>query len=348
MVLRVLVVELEHVVVDVRDRRDGDAVEAEPLELEAGHRARRVLEEDLVDAQLDLLVRAAGEVFVDDLLGERASGSHERSVVPGRGLLRGARGRTLRPARGHRALWSAPGGRPGGRRPRHRRDRLRRRAPLTAVAAGDLDDLSVQELWPFFLIGLARAGPLADPLHRRRSRTGASRTAILIGTAPLFSALLAVSCSTSPLGPALWRARCSWSQAGWLSPANGRGRRTGACSAPCSRSSAPRSSVFATTSCAGRTEDASRRSSPRRPRCRSWPRHFRARLRARPAPRGPRSPSYESPRRRSPRRGSRSAWPTPVDRRARPRPVTVVAPLNATQSLWGVRARRRAPRQRSR
>ena len=54
-VLRVLVVELEDVVVDVRDGRHRDAVEAEPLELEAGHRPGRVLEQDLVDAELDLL-----------------------------------------------------------------------------------------------------------------------------------------------------------------------------------------------------------------------------------------------------------------------------------------------------
>ena len=48
--------------VDVRDRRHRDAVEAEPLELEAGHRPRRVLEQDLVDPELDLLLALAGEV----------------------------------------------------------------------------------------------------------------------------------------------------------------------------------------------------------------------------------------------------------------------------------------------
>ena len=78
MVLGVLVVELQGVVVDVRDRRHRYTVDAEPLELQAGHGAGRVLEEDLVDAQLDLLLGAAGEVLVDDLLGERAR--HHGSV----------------------------------------------------------------------------------------------------------------------------------------------------------------------------------------------------------------------------------------------------------------------------
>ncbi len=55
-VLGVPVVELQRVVVDVRDRRDSHAVDAESLELQAGHGAGRVLEENLVDAQLDLLV----------------------------------------------------------------------------------------------------------------------------------------------------------------------------------------------------------------------------------------------------------------------------------------------------
>ena len=67
-VVRVSVVELDDVVIHVRHREGhAHAVEVEPLELEAGHGARRVLEQHLVDAELDLLARASGEVLVDDL-----------------------------------------------------------------------------------------------------------------------------------------------------------------------------------------------------------------------------------------------------------------------------------------
>ena len=57
--------------VDVRDRRQRNPVEAELLELEAGHRPGRVLEQDLVDPELDLLLRLAGQMVGDDLLRER-------------------------------------------------------------------------------------------------------------------------------------------------------------------------------------------------------------------------------------------------------------------------------------
>src|SRR5213078_3777566 len=81
-ILRVLVVELKNVVVDVRDRRYGDSLEAESLELETGHRARRVLEQDLVDAELDVLLGARHEVLGDDLLRERPRPRHRQSVNP--------------------------------------------------------------------------------------------------------------------------------------------------------------------------------------------------------------------------------------------------------------------------
>ena len=68
-----------------------------------------------------------------------------------------------------------------------------------AVAAGQLSDLSDLELWPFFLIGLLVPG-LSQVLFTQAVRkTGASRTAILIGTAPLFSALLAVALLDEPV-----------------------------------------------------------------------------------------------------------------------------------------------------
>ena len=124
-VLGVLVVELQRVVIDVGEGRNSNAVDAEPLELQARHGAGRVFEEDLVDAQLDLLRRAAGEVSVDDLLRERARGSHERSVVPGRRLLRSARRRPLRPPRRDGAAGPAAGRGSRGRRARHRSHRVR-------------------------------------------------------------------------------------------------------------------------------------------------------------------------------------------------------------------------------
>ncbi len=310
MVLGVLVVELQRVVVDVRDRRDGDAVEAEPLELEAGHRARSVLEEDLVDAQLDLLVRAAGEVFVDDLRGERASGAHGRSVVPGRDLLRSARGRTLRPPRGDRAPGAASGRRSGGRRPRRRRDRLRASRSSRRRLPAMLGDLSFEELWPFFVIGLLVPG-LSQILFVHAVRgVGAARTAILVGTGT--AGLRAVG-DHAPRRAAAGRPRGGHgARGGRRNRARRRTRAAGGlprvrCS--CSRSFAPCSSACGTTSCGGRTKRGHRCS--RQPRCRCWPRRCSCSLCARRAPRRPRSPAAESPRRRSRPRESRSAWPTP-------------------------------------
>ena len=63
--------------VDVREReRHRDPVEPELLELEARHRPGRVLEQDLVDREPDLLVRPLGQVIGDDLLGERSRPGH--------------------------------------------------------------------------------------------------------------------------------------------------------------------------------------------------------------------------------------------------------------------------------
>ena len=70
--------------------------------------------------------------------------------------------------------------------------------PITA-AAGQLSDLSDQDLWPFFLIGLLVPGLSQVLFTEAVRRTGASRTAILIGTGPLFSALLAVSLLGEPV-----------------------------------------------------------------------------------------------------------------------------------------------------
>lgn len=70
---------------------------------------------------------------------------------------------------------------------------------LPAAAAGQLSQVSWSELWPFLAIGLLVPG-LSQILFTRAVRgTGASRTAILIGTAPLISALLAVALLDEPV-----------------------------------------------------------------------------------------------------------------------------------------------------
>ena len=56
MFVHVLVVDLQDVVIDVHDReRDGDPVRPERLELEGGHGASGVLDQDLVHGKIHLL-----------------------------------------------------------------------------------------------------------------------------------------------------------------------------------------------------------------------------------------------------------------------------------------------------
>jgi drug/metabolite transporter (DMT)-like permease len=72
-------------------------------------------------------------------------------------------------------------------------------ALAAAGVAGDLDDLSLGELWPFLIMGLLVPG-LSQILFMRAVRgAGPARTAILIGTAPLISALLAIALLDEPL-----------------------------------------------------------------------------------------------------------------------------------------------------
>ena len=125
-VVHVALVDLEHVVVDVDDRqRDGRALDAELLELQRGHRARRVLDQHLVDAQPELARPA------------RASRSRGASSISFAVSVRGA-------SMSHPGRASTPGGSapPGAvaraaprasarprRRPRRRRPSRRPRAP---------------------------------------------------------------------------------------------------------------------------------------------------------------------------------------------------------------------------
>ena len=72
-------------------------------------------------------------------------------------------------------------------------------ALAAAAAAGELDGLSSHELWAFFLIGLFVPG-LSSILFVQAVRgAGSARTAILVGTAPLISALLAIALLDEPL-----------------------------------------------------------------------------------------------------------------------------------------------------
>jgi hypothetical protein len=72
-VVGVAVVEQEHIVVDVlHGELDADALQAERLELHAGHRPGRVLQQGLVDSDADLLAR--GQPPLDQVLGEDLAG----------------------------------------------------------------------------------------------------------------------------------------------------------------------------------------------------------------------------------------------------------------------------------
>src|SRR5204862_1256406 len=84
MVVWIALVELDNVVVDVRDdERRPHALAAEALELQARHRPRGVLEQGLVDAELEIALAATRQVRLDDLLGQ---GWHR----PGRTMIYGA------------------------------------------------------------------------------------------------------------------------------------------------------------------------------------------------------------------------------------------------------------------
>jgi drug/metabolite transporter (DMT)-like permease len=72
-------------------------------------------------------------------------------------------------------------------------------ALAAAAVAGDLYDLSLEELWPFVIIGLLVPG-LSQILFVHAVRgVGSARTAILVGTGPLISALLAIAVLDEPL-----------------------------------------------------------------------------------------------------------------------------------------------------
>ena len=218
--------------------------------------------------------------------------------------------------------------------------------PITA-AARQLSDLSDQDLWPFFVIGLLVPGLSQILFTEAVRRTGASRTAILIGTGPLFSALLAVELA----------------------------RRARSCG-PCRRDGARRrrrNGSCPRTGAAGGLARARRRARGRVRRALRCSRQRRALGRRRLRSAHPRRDDRDAPGRDSCScsagcsRGAARTW-EPSYGRSTPAfapagvalglayasivaaldrgPVTVVAPLNATQSLWGVRVRGTAHRPR--
>lgn len=68
-----------------------------------------------------------------------------------------------------------------------------------AAVAGDLGDLSLDELWPFLVMGLFVPG-LSSILFVHAIRgAGSARAAIIVGAAPLISALLAIALLDEPL-----------------------------------------------------------------------------------------------------------------------------------------------------
>ena len=72
-------------------------------------------------------------------------------------------------------------------------------ALAAAGIAGELGGLSLGELWPFFVIGLFVPG-LSQILFVHAVRgAGSARTAILVGTGPVVSALLAIALLDEPL-----------------------------------------------------------------------------------------------------------------------------------------------------
>ena len=66
-------------------------------------------------------------------------------------------------------------------------------ALVAAAIAGDLGDIHPDDLWPFFLIGLLVPGASQIIFIHSVRLAGPSRAAILIGVAPLVSAVLAIA-----------------------------------------------------------------------------------------------------------------------------------------------------------
>jgi drug/metabolite transporter (DMT)-like permease len=74
---------------------------------------------------------------------------------------------------------------------------------VAATATGDLADAGIDEVWPFLAIGAAVPG-LSQILFVLAVRdAGPSRAAVLIGTAPVIAAVIAVAFLDEPLGPTL-------------------------------------------------------------------------------------------------------------------------------------------------
>ena len=137
-------------------------------------------------------------------------------------------------------------------------------ATLLAVPSIASDGVDAGELWPFAVVGFVVPGLSQIAFIFAVRWAGPSRAAILIGTAPLGSVLLAMALLDEPLRPILL-AGTALVVAGGAVLALDPGRPAGSgCSGSCSRSCALRSSRDATTRCAGSPGTTRRRRSRRR------------------------------------------------------------------------------------
>ena len=76
-------------------------------------------------------------------------------------------------------------------------------AAVAAAVTGDLADVDVDALWPFAAIGAGVPGLSQVVFVRAIRDAGPSRAAVVLGVAPLLSAVLAVAFLDESLGPAL-------------------------------------------------------------------------------------------------------------------------------------------------
>jgi drug/metabolite transporter (DMT)-like permease len=72
-----------------------------------------------------------------------------------------------------------------------------------ALASGDFSDLAWRDTWPFFVTGLFAPGISQILFTRSIGLIGPSRTAVLVGVAPVLSAAIAVTLLGEPLRGAL-------------------------------------------------------------------------------------------------------------------------------------------------
>ena len=121
----------------------------------------------------------------------------------------------------------------GGSTRRRRGSAFLTAAALALVGAGERID--PRTLWAFFVVGMIVPGVSQILFILAVRDAGPSRAAILIGTAPLISVLIALLAARGAFPAALSPGRCSSSPAAWPRRASAPGRRTSKRSEPGSR-----------------------------------------------------------------------------------------------------------------